>query len=357
MSKLKYTYALDSTRNFLVHIDDAIEGEIYYCPYSKCGERLFIRDGKVRRKHFSHIKNAEKCSYDNYLHTLAERKIAEWFNSVETLNLKLNIDVYCGNYDKCIWVNNNREELNSCKKKRLYPFNLKKYYDSIEIEKREGEFKWDLWLTNSQNIYSPMAIEIYVTHKCEDNKLNSKVRIIEIKINSEEQLEALVGSNKLIEGDNISCFNFEPKPQYDKCNGNLKLNKFILYENRRAYFKIVDCNTFFKRESKSLYELTFKYYLNSQTGEKVFNAFYLACAKANTKFPDFKHCSLCKFYKYNESHSQHICILYKILKLEDKHVGTNAITCPRYNLNREFIKESIDCLSKLSLDEWTKENK
>ena len=25
MSKLKYTYALDSTRNFLVHIDDAIE--------------------------------------------------------------------------------------------------------------------------------------------------------------------------------------------------------------------------------------------------------------------------------------------------------------------------------------------
>ena len=48
MSDLKYTYALDSTKTFLVHINDARQGEEYFCPNSKCDERLIIKDGDIR---------------------------------------------------------------------------------------------------------------------------------------------------------------------------------------------------------------------------------------------------------------------------------------------------------------------
>lgn len=357
MSKLKYTYALDSTKTFLVHINNAIKGEVYYCPYSKCDEQFCIKNGNERRKHFSHTNNGKKCSYDNYLHSLAERRIAEWFNSASNITLGLNVDIHCLYYNDCIWKNNNRKAPNCCSRKRIRSFNLKDFYNCIEIEKREHGYIWDLWLTNNIKKYPPLAIEIYVTHECEVNKLNSGIRTIEIKLNSEEQLQTLINSNAIIENDNVIFYNFETKPLYEKCIGNLKLNKFILYENRKARFKVIDCNTFLKKEFKSIYELTFDFFAGNNTSEKVFNAFYLACAKASIKYQDFKHCSLCKYYKYNESYNQHICILYKQLKLEDKHAGTNALTCTKYNLNREFINESVKHLSQLSQVEWTKENK
>ena len=353
MSNLKYTYALDETKTFLVHLDDARKGEVYYCPYSKCGERLIIKEGGDRRKHFSHIGNSGKCSYDNYLHSLAEMKIAEWFNTPNSITFELNTDFYCANYNNCIWKDENRGIL-SCLKQKLHLFYLKKFYNHIEVEKSENGFIWDLLLTNTTKNYPPTAIEIHVTHKCDENKLNSGYRIVEIKIENEEQLEALVKSNKLIESEKITFHNFNRKPQYEKSVEKLKLNKFIIYESNRAAFKVVDCNTFLAREHKSIYELTFDYYENKNAYGKIFNAFYLACAKAYSKYPDFKHCSLCQFYKYNEYYNQHICCLYKSLNLKDKHEGTNALTCPKFCLNRELVKERIECFSKLSIYEWAK---
>lgn len=355
MGDLKYSYALNSSKTSLVHIGDAKQGEDYYCPYSNCGERLIIKDGGNRRKHFSHIKNSTKCSYNNYLHSLAERKIAEWFNSVNAITIELVTDVYCAYYNNCVWRNNN--EALSCKRKRLCSYDLKTYYNKIEIEKSEHGFRWDLWLTNTNKDYTPMAIEIKVTHECDINKTSSGYKIIEIEIENEEQLDKLVSSNKLIRNDKITFFNFNPKPQYDQNIMKYTLNKFILYDNMRAGFKVVDCGMLLKRDNRAIYELTFNYYVSTNTYEKVFNAFYLACAWASQKFPNFKHCSLCKNYRYNDSHSQYICILYKILKLQDKHDGSNAITCPKYYLNNEYVKNNIKCLSLLSLHEWIKEVK
>ena len=79
MTELKYTYALDETKTRLVHIKDARKGEMYYCVNSKCNEQMIVKDGGSKRKHFSHISNGDKCSYDNYLHTVAQKRIVEWF--------------------------------------------------------------------------------------------------------------------------------------------------------------------------------------------------------------------------------------------------------------------------------------
>ena len=109
---------------------------------------------------------------------------------------------------------------------------------------------------------------------------------------------------------------------------------------------------------KSIYELTidsFGFYGCDTKHGKVINAFFLACIKANKRFPNLKHCSLCKFYKFNDFYGEHICILYKQLILKDKHAGTNAIMCQKYILDQEFINESMEYLSDLSIYEWVKE--
>lgn len=498
MAELKYTYALDETKTRLVHINDARQGEKYFCPNSKCDERLIIKDGGYKRKHFSHVKNGDKCSYDNYLHTLAEKRIVEWFNSAEKIILLLDVDIYCFNYNKCDWGNEN------CSHIEKRPFDLKQYYNCIEIEKKEDGFIWDLWLTNKENRYSPMAIEIFVTHKCEDEKLKSGYKIIEIKLENEEQLDMLIKSNELLESESISIYNFVPKPQfgnenhlrilakekfvewfnsvdkiilelktnvycsnYNECNwadtscsrlkkktivlkqyyncietdkredgfiwdlwltnkenryppmaiaifdtykckpklkskkkfiglkikeevqlnmlfnsnklkeneyisfynfnpkpqheqfiGNFQLNKFILYDNDRIGFRTIDCNTYLKHEYKSKYELTIDNFVfnGSDTKHgKVFSSFYLACVKAHKRFPNLRHCSLCKHYKFNDFYGEHICILYKKLNLKDKHAGTNAIMCPQYFLDKDFINDGLEYLSELSVYEWIKE--
>lgn len=498
MAELKYTYALDETKTRLVHINDARKGEVYYCVNSKCDEQMSIKQGAYKRKHFYHINNGDKCSYDNYLHTLAEKRIVEWFYSSEKIILSLDVNIYCFNYNRCDWGNEN------CSHIEKRSFDLKQYYNSIEIEKREDGFIWDLWLTNKENRYSPMAIEIFVTHKCEDEKLKSGYKIIEIKLENEEQLDMLIDSNELLESERISIFNFVPKPQYDnenhlrilakekivewfnsaekislelntniycsnynECNwadticsrlkkktfdlkqyyncietdkredgfiwdiwltnrdkdydpmaivlfdineckpklkskkrfiginiknevqlntlfksnelkeneyisfynfnpklqyeqfiGNFQLNKFILYDNDRIVFRTIDCNTYLKHEYKSKYELTidnFGFYGSDTKHGKVSNAFYLACVKAYKRFPNLKHCSLCKYYKFNDFYGEHICILYKKLNLKDKHAGTNAIMCPQYFLDKDFINDGLEYLSELSVYEWIKE--
>lgn len=56
MSDFKYTYALDSTKTFLVLINNTRKDKEYFCPNSKCDERLIIKDGGYKRKYFSHTR-------------------------------------------------------------------------------------------------------------------------------------------------------------------------------------------------------------------------------------------------------------------------------------------------------------
>lgn len=346
MSNLKYTYALDSTKTSLVHINDAIKGEIYYCPYSECSEHLVVKNGKFKRKHFSHIKNTEKCSYDNYLHSLTEIKIIEWFNSEKEISMQILVKDYCQKYNKCMWKDS------TCTTYNFHSFLLKNYYNKIEKEKYYGKYIWDLWLTNTNNPKSsPIALEIFVTHKCEENKLKSGIKTIEIKIENEEQLEKIINSNTLKEGENISFYNFHVKPQGAKTLEK-KLNKFILFESMKAYSDSynTNCKSYINRRNSSIFELT--YQDSDLKYEEDLNPFSFGCVIAHKKFPNFKNCNLCKFYKYNIYEEHSICILYKQLILKDKYDSKNAITCNRFSANEKLFKKCIKQLSELSYNIW-----
>ena len=69
MSDLKYTYALDSTKTFLVLINNTRKDKEYFCPNSKCDERLIIKDVGYKRKYFSHTRKKFLYRKDYYCRT------------------------------------------------------------------------------------------------------------------------------------------------------------------------------------------------------------------------------------------------------------------------------------------------
>lgn len=352
MSDLKYTYALDSTKTFLVHINDARQGEEYFCPNSKCDERLIIKDGGYKRKHFSHT-SGKKCSYDNYLHSLAERKFAEWFNSSNEIFLQYYVKDLCQNYDKCIWRNDPFQDY-TCIAHNEKVSSLTHFYDNIELEKHYGGFIWDLWITNSKNSdIPPIAIEIYVTHKCEDKKLQSGVRIIEIKIESEEQLDEYVNSNIIKQNKNLVLHNFQTKSHYIETQGK-RLYKFWLFDNLKAYSDNdnTTCKSYLQRRNSSLLELTYQNL--DYKYEAGLNPYSFGCAISYKKFPNFKSCFLCNRYKYNEYHERYICIAYKQITFDDMHNPSNAMNCKKFSLNEKLIKESVTRLSEITYNVWMK---
>ena len=79
MAELKYTYALDETKTRLVHINDARKGEVYYCVNSNCNEQMIVRDGGLRKKHFSH-------KYERHLDMIFALIITQLFGFSEQLN-------------------------------------------------------------------------------------------------------------------------------------------------------------------------------------------------------------------------------------------------------------------------------
>ena len=75
----------------------------------------------------------------------------------------------------------------------------------------KGKFQADICISDSSGKNSPILIEICVSHKSEKEKLESGHKIIEIKITSEEDIEALclgkiVASNKYSENPNQVMF-------------------------------------------------------------------------------------------------------------------------------------------------------
>jgi Competence protein CoiA-like family len=70
----KVPLGLDKGKNKLVCPMDAIKGATYYCP--GCEAMLILKDGEIRTTHFAH-KNEGNCTYDTYVHNLAQKIILD----------------------------------------------------------------------------------------------------------------------------------------------------------------------------------------------------------------------------------------------------------------------------------------
>lgn len=167
------------------------------------------KNGSKVTKFFRHKPDyvEDKNKSDRYLHNYSELRIKQRFDeSVE--NGQFLVQYYevksCPLSSNC--RNKNRNFCKGQPRASLKTINLRELYDTCSLEKNEDKYIADLLLTNSKDSsIKPMFLEIFVTHKCSEEKISSGNQIIEIKINKAEDAE-----NEIIEnaGDIIEEYVF-----------------------------------------------------------------------------------------------------------------------------------------------------
>lgn len=321
-----YNYAYNS-KSELVNISETLQSELYYCPV--CGELMTPHKGKIRRWHFVH-KNVGNCSYESYLHKLAKIKIREAFLTADNFLLSYRAKSVCS-YD-CLFVDSPK-----CESEKWVKFDLRKYYDKCDLEATFGQYRADLLLSSSSNPKRPpVLIEIMVTHQCTEEKRESGVRIIEIPIQSETQIDAIINDCRLnaVRFENyhdchlktrpIILYNFNKLEYFDpreQCN--IFLKKILLFWlNKEGYFCCYDCYCY---EVKNKMPANVHYYISTITGTR-YKQIFKGFSQRGVKI---RNCFLCKFSKYNLDYGR-LCVLYKKHNLPIKPSPYTAKSCPHY---------------------------
>lgn len=351
MEKQDYTYALNSDDN-VVSINDAIIGQNYRCPF--CKSDMIQRKGEIRKWHFAHKAYTNgTCSYESYLHELAKVKIRQAFMTSENFTLSYDAKAICCH--ECSF-----KGFQKCDGEKTVEFNLRKFYDTCEIEAPYHQFRADLLLTSSTNPKTPpVLIEIMVTHRCTQEKIHDGVRIIEIPIQSEKQIDKIVSTCKLtavrsnrfdftyLSDNEIILYNFnkietfDPSPSIiENADYYSRKNIVVFWLNKDGQFHSFDCHCF--EVCKKLPPNVHYFVSNIRTPFKeIFQGF----SKRGVKI---RNCFLCRFSKQG-SYGDRLCVLYKKYNLPRKPSSYNATSCP-------FYKEDFDAPKKIVTIERSESN-
>ena len=305
MADIKYKYAYTEEK-VLICIDDILPEERkshkYFC--ISCDQELLPR--ALQRKkvtpHFYHKEEVE-CSGETYLHMLAKKLIKAKFDSRQPFAIKYPVTIECEK-DSCNLVDE------KCTRHEDYVLNLYDYYDTCTVEASHGGFVADLLLTNSKNNdVPPLFVEICVTHQCEQSKIDSGIKIIEVYIRNEDSIL------KFIEKDIIDIN--EPQKDY-RFPYDIKLYSFkqaikrVLSKNISrfvfnppytidGYITQVDCRQASHRIRKnSIVELNI-------LEDWDWNRYH--CLKWLYKNKNIRRCDICKCYYATQFESKAICRL------------------------------------------------
>lgn len=197
-------YALKN--NNLVSIEEVESGENCGCICPSCKQVLVAKKGSLRLHHFAHKSNSTcKYGYETSLHLLA-KKIIEKQNKFVIPELAVN----CG-CDKIII----RESIQ---------INISNVY----VEKNLENVKPDIILEilNKNNQIQKFAVEIYVTHKIDDKKLE-KIKSLNLSTIEIDLSEI----NKEIEKNNIEFIEQEITKIIFSKNDKRKYWVFNKYKN------------------------------------------------------------------------------------------------------------------------------
>jgi|SRR5690554_114767 len=348
----------------------------YYC--CLCEDEMMPKKGKIRRHHFAH-KSLGNCSYESYLHKVSKLKFFKEYK----LCLKNKVPFYIEYKVREICTAcQNIEKLNlTCKKVLIKPYDITEWFDIISMEKSFKGFVADILLESSTYPDEKIFIEFAVTHKCDVEKLNSGIRIIEIELVDEKDLQFIDNHKILISQDyteslksknlnhlsffddflppinqsannsitqhKITYHNFKIKeksfPKYLPHKCKKEINTFMITKNNKAVRKYVEMNILIKRLNNYKYlEILGSKKSNltridegSHMDEDYENAldFEFLVKKAAFKLRDFKNCYSCRFSARNNNRHIYdvygnvlICKLKKIV-IENSNDGSK---CEKY---------------------------
>lgn len=351
MSKNLLTYAINKFGE-LVYVDDVAKGLECECICPCCKAKLVAKNGGTKRiHHFAHASEIEcEGAYESMLHLLAKEKIRKAFLENDEFNMQFVYRSYCPKYEKCKLI-----KYGKCYKSFTKKFNLKKFYDSCEPEISYDNIRRrsDLKIFSSKHPKrAPIYIEFFVTHACDEEKLYNGEKIIEIKIESEEDIEKIAAEG-FIQYDELPSREYEEyyEPQYSKISfygfkskdnlasiqKEVHFSRFILSPSGKflCRYESAMCNSIVKLSKKSLLEIC----IHTTNTFGLFNIL---------KYQGFKrygirNCHLCINYVDRYSSCGKYCGKYKSLCATsiDNWNTARAKDCEYFILNAVEMKEAL----------------
>lgn len=346
MAKQDYSYSLDKESN-LIHVKEAVKGNEYRCPC--CGEAMIPRQGKLRKWHFAHKANLENCSYETYLHKIAKRRIRDFFNASPHFYIKFRGEATCVVQDCPLG-----REKTKCTWDKYDEFDLKNYYDKCDEEVTIDNFRADLLVTNSERNIPPILIEIFVSHKSTEEKINSKHRIIEVQILSEDDIERIVSNitieesepidnqwRKNVKRNIISFYNFKRQTSEELPDEEHQQYKFRFWMNhneRFDYDRIEDYSCAGKCLSPNPPEIAAAKFLVESSDFIGWDIGFYFLSKSGL---NIKLCPMCEYNKWNNFVGRSLCALYKTKGTEQYPRWSNAKSCKYFRPKNFQNAESV----------------
>ena len=346
-------YALNIKGN-LVHIDNVPNGNDCGCVCPACKKPLQARNaGLIREHHFAHQVGVDcPTAYETSLHLLAKEKIQKAFYEQQAFMIDFEYRSFCINEHTCKF-----ERYGDCKTIKRSRYNLKEYYDSCEQEVQYDDIirRSDLKIWSSKSPKKePIYIEIFVTHKSDAEKLHSGKKIIEVKIESEADIDNIV-LNGFVENYTIESYYYNETIQSNKVlfcgfksedyentsiNQEIEFSRYILYKSGKAqcYQDSCNCKRIKKIYKNSLCEILF----HTSVGFRIHD---IAKWLGFQKFGIY-NCLLCKNYVTRYSGLEELCRLYKYLGIDrsEDHDTARARSCKYFVLN---VEEKNKCLKEI----------
>ena len=229
----RYQYAKDEQGRIVKAIDLVGQnvGE-YIC--IGCDNALIAKvNGKIKKPHFAH-KAVLECNGETYLHRLGKRAFFDTYQKClqenEPFYVTFHVPKKCQKFKRTI-----RKHCDlGYEQKR---FDLTNYYSKIEVEKKNDSFIPDLLLSRESQPNENIYIEIAVTHFLSEKKESSAKRIIEIPLDTEEDVEKIYKAD-LQQNDALFIgFNQESVPIVDadcKCMRK-RYFFFIVWDTGKAW--------------------------------------------------------------------------------------------------------------------------
>lgn len=364
IQKRLLTYAFDSNGDF-VHIDEVPKGLACNCYCPSCKEKLVAKNGgTIRIHHFAHASGVDcEGAYESMLHQLAKLRIQEAFLSKDVFNIKFEYRSNCPQIHTCQFVRSSE-----CYKAFPNIFNLKDFYDSCEQELVYDSInrRSDLKIFSSKNPkLVPIYIEFIVTHASDSNKLHSGRKIIETKLETEDDIlfivdNGFIESNLQINRDKINT-NSSPdhktmfwgfkSEDYNATNINQKVifSRYILYKSGKSqcYQDISLCKNIIKVKKESLLEICIH-------TPVAFDIYDMVKYQGYKRF-GIKNCLYCTNYVDSYDGLGKLCRLYKYFGINrfEQHNTAKAKECPRFLINEYEMNEKIKQFESLNKDEYT----
>lgn len=343
----KLIYAIGSQNDF-VYVDDVAKGLACNCYCPACKERLVAKNGGTKRiHHFAHASGVDcEGAYETMLHQLAKIRVQEAFLNKSEFNIKFKYTSYCSKIKSCGFV------AEKCYESKEKVFNLKDFYDSCEQEVKYDSInrRSDLKLYSSKNPQrQPIYIEFYVTHASDDFKLHNGGKVIEVKIESEKDIEKIV-ENGFIESsrDNTTFWNFKSEDYNNHISREINFLRYILYPSGKSQCdqdKSVCSRNLAKAQKHSLLEICF----HTPTALGIYE---MAMYKGYEMF-GIKNCLYCR--NYVESFNCKLCRLYEHLGINsnEQHDTSRAKECSRFILDEDEMNVEIARFNCLNPNEYT----